>query len=237
MKKDNKLRVGLISDGKYGDRAFENIKKFFDVEWILVPDIAPSVMLDDDLNLKIPVCDLYLSYVRHPDIILEIARLQKPLILGITPGMGLFRQAKTINPKVISPRTMCSLEPNTGIPEVDEFAKYFGKPIFQIDADTEGNVKEVLVIRSSPCGSSQAGAEFFKNKKVSVQNLQGLALSVCHECRAPRFGHTCDKEISGIIHILSFISDFEVKDKTEVSTDLKEFIDTLKKEYHIRTNN
>ena len=233
MKKDNKLKVGLISDGKYGDRAFENIKKFFDVEWILVPDIAPSVMLDDDLNLKIPVCDLYLSYVRHPDIILEIARLQKPLILGITPGMGLYRQAKTINPKIISPRTMCSLEPNTGIPEVDEFAKFFGKPIFQIDADTEGNVKEVSVIRSSPCGSSQAGAIFFKNKKLNVQNLQDLALSVCHECRAPRFGHTCDKEVSGIIHILSFISNFETKDRPE----LKIFIDKLKKEYQTRTTN
>ena len=237
MKKDNSLKVGLISDGKYGDRAFENIKKLFDIEWILVPDIAPSVMLDDDINLKIPECDLYLSYVRHPDIILEIARLQKPLILGITPGMGLFQQAKAINSRVISPRTMCSLEPNTGIPEVDEFARYFGKPQFQINSDAEGYIREVSVVRSSPCGSSQAGAAFFKNKKVSVQNLQDLALSVCHECRAPRFGHTCDKEVSGIIHILSFISDIDLKNKTELTTDLKDFLDKLKKEYIARTNN
>jgi len=237
MKKDNSLKVGLISDGKYGDRAFENIKKLFDIEWILVPDIAPSVMLDDDINLKIPECDLYLSYVRHPDIILEIARLQKPLILGITPGMGLFKQAKAINSRVISPRTMCSLEPNTGIPEVDEFARYFGKPQFQINSDAEGYIREVSVVRSSPCGSSQAGAAFFKNKKVSVQNLQDLALSVCHECRAPRFGHTCDKEVSGIIHILSFISDIDLKNKTELTTDLKDFLDKLKKEYIARTNN
>jgi len=225
MKKSNKLKVGLISDGKYGDRAFENIKKVFDIEWILVPDIAPSVILDDDLNLKIPDCDLYVSYARHPDIILEIAKLQKPLILGITPGIGLFKQAKAINPKVISPRTMCSLEPNTNIPEVDEFAKFFGKPIFQIKSDTNGSIREVSVIRSSPCGSSQAGAEFFKNKKVNVQNLQNLALSVCHECRAPRFGHTCDKEVSGIIHILSFISNFESNKETTFNIDLKQFIE------------
>ena len=237
MKKDNSLKVGLISDGKYGDRAFENIKKLFDIEWILVPDIAPSVMLDDDINLKIPECDLYLSYVRHPDIILEIARLQKPLILGITPGMGLFQQAKAINSRVISPRTMCSLEPNTGIPEVDEFARYFGKPQFQINSDAEGYIREVSVVRSSPCGSSQAGAEFFKNKKVNVQNLQDLALSVCHECRAPRFGHTCDKEVSGIIHILSFISNIDLKNKIEQTTDLRDFLDKLKNEYITRTNN
>ena len=236
MKSINKLRVGLISDGKYGERAYENFKQIFETIWILVPDIPLTIMLDEDINLNIPECDLYVSYVRHPDLILQIADLQKPLILGIIPGMGLYHQAKAINLKIISPRTMCSLEPNTGIPEVDEFAQFFGKPQYQIDVDTEGYVREVSVLCSSPCGSSQAGAEFYKNKKLSVQNLQNLALNVCHECRAPRFGHTCDKEISGIIHILSFIKNFELKNDTNLSMDLKLFIDKLKNEYQTRTN-
>ena len=81
-------------------------------------------------NLNIPECDLYLLYIRHPDILLELATLQKPLILGITPGLGLLKQAQGINSRVIGPITMCSLEPNTGIPEIDAFAKYFGKPFF-----------------------------------------------------------------------------------------------------------
>lgn len=229
MKSLYKLRIGLISDGKYGERAYENFKQVFDTKWIIVPDIPSTVMLDEEIDLDIPECDLYVSYVRHPDIILQIAELQKPLILGFTPGTGLYHQAKAINPKVISPQTMCSLESNTDIPEVDEFAQFFGKPKYQIDADSEGNVREVLVLRSSPCGSSQAGAEFFQNKALSVQNLQDFALNVCHVCRAPRFGHTCDKEISGIIHILSFISHFELKADTELSTELKIFIESLKK--------
>ncbi|MFX1476486.1 MAG: DUF166 family protein [Promethearchaeota archaeon] len=233
MKEINKLKIGLISDGKYGERAYENFKHIFETIWILVPDIPSSIMIDEEMDLDIPNCDLYVSYVRHPDIILQIAELQKPLILGITPGMGLYYQVKTINPKVISPRTMCSLEPNTGIPEVDEFARYFGKPEFQIKRDEVGNIKEVLINRSSPCGSSQAGADFFKNKALNVQNLQDLALYVCHECRAPRFGHTCDKEVSGIIHILSFISNFEINNNSE----LKNFVDNLRKEYQTRLNN
>jgi hypothetical protein len=232
LKEINKLKIGLISDGKYGERAFENIKHVFETKWILVPDIPATVLLDEEINLTIPECDLYVSYVRHPDIILQIAELQKPLILGITPGLGLYHQVKATNPKVISPRTMCSLEPNTGIPEVDEFARYFGKPMFQIKRDEVGNVKEVLINRSSPCGSSRAGAEFFKNKKLDIQNLQDLALHVCHECRAPRFGHTCDKEVSGIIHILSFTSNFEIDN----SPELKSFIDELKKVYQARVN-
>jgi len=235
LKEINKLKIGLISDGKYGERAFENFKQVFETKWILVPDIPATVMIDEEITLDIPECDLYVSYVRHPDVILQLAELQKPLILGITPGMGLYRQAKAINPKVISPRTMCSLESNTGIPEVDEFAHYFGKPEFQIDRDNEDNIREVLVIRSSPCGSSQAGADFFKNKKLNMQNLQDLALHVCHECRAPRFGHTCDKEVSGIIHILSFISNFEIGN--DFDSELKIFIDRLKTEYQTRVNN
>jgi len=226
------MKVGIISDGKYGERAYENFKQIFETEWILVPDIPSTVLIDEEINLDIPDCDLYVSYVRHPDIILQLSELQIPLILGITPGMGLYQQAKAINPKVISPRTMCSLEPNTDIPEVDEFAHYFGKPEFRIDKDDKGNVRKVLVIRSSPCGSSQAGANFFKNKKLNIQNLQDLALHVCHECRAPRFGHTCDKEVSGIIHILSFTNNFEINNNPE----LKTFIDKLKKEYQTRVN-
>jgi len=125
------MKVGIISDGKYGERAYNNIKKHFETEWILVPEISPSVMLDDEIDLSIPECDVYLSYVRHPDIILDLVALQKPLILGITPGLGLFQQAKRINPKVVSPRTMCSLEQNTGIPEIDSFVEHFGKPLFK----------------------------------------------------------------------------------------------------------
>ena len=234
---NEKISIGLITDGKYGERAYENFKKIFKTKWILVPDILPTIMLDEEIDLDIPECGLYVSYVRHPDIILQIAELQKPLILGITPGMGLYQQARQINPKVISPRTMCSLELNTGIPEVDEFAHYFGRPQYQINVVPKGSVTNVSVLRSSPCGSSQAGANFFKNKTLSVQNLQDLALNVCHECRAPRFGHTCDKEISGIIHILSFLNNFEKKEDLELNNELKIFIDKIKKEYKIRTHN
>lgn len=236
MEKDkSKIKIGIVSDGKYGERAFENTKKHFDVEWILVPDIPPTVMLDDDIDLDIPECELYLSYVRHPDIILELAGLQKPLVLGITPGLGLLKQARNINPKVVGPRTMCSLEPNTGIPEIDTFAKYFGKPLFELNLDDETKVLNVKVLRSSPCGSSAAGANFMLNKKLSKENFQNYALTVCHECRAPRFGHTCDKEVSGIVHILSFIDCIDLEKRSMFDNELQEFIKNLNQEYKNKT--
>jgi len=225
------MKIGVITDGKYGERAFENIKKHFQVEWILVPDIPASVMLDDEIDLSIPLCDLYLSYVRHPDILLELAFLQKPLILGITPGLGLLKQAQGINSQVIGPITMCSLEPNTGIPEIDTFAEYFGKPFFELNIDDDTKVLNVKVLRSSPCGSSAAGAKFMVNKKLSKENFQNYALTVCHECRAPRFGHTCDKEVSGIIHILSFIDCIDLEKRSMFNNELQEFIGNLSQEY------
>lgn len=232
-----KISIGLVTDGKYGERAYENFKQVFPTKWIEVPDIPKTVMLDDGLGLEIPECDLYVSYVRHPDIILELAELQKPLILGVTPGLGLLRQAKDINDKVIGPRTMCSLKSDTGIREIDIFAKEFGKPNYNLEVKDDGLITFIKVNRSSPCGSSEEGAKFFKGKKLSVENLQDFALNICHECRAPRFGHTCDKEVSGIIHILSLIKNIENKEILSKNKELNSFIQDLQKEYERRISN
>ncbi len=218
------MKIGLISDGKYGERAFANIEEKFEVEWILVPDIPPTNMLDDDIELDIPECDLYLSYVLHPDIILELAELQKPLILGVLPGLGLYKQAKEVNPNVVHVKTMCSLLPNTGIPEVDEFATYFGNPIFEINLTEKNIISDISIKRVSPCGSTSAGPDFMKGKQINTDNMQQFALAICHHCRAPRFGHTCDKETSGCIHMICLVKAAEKSDKFKPDEDLLNLI-------------
>ncbi|MFX0058206.1 MAG: DUF166 family protein [Candidatus Hodarchaeota archaeon] len=230
----NSFEVGIISDGKYGERAFQNIKKKFKTLWILVPEIESNIFLDEPLNLDIPVCDLYVSYVRHPDIILQIAELQKPLILGILPGYGLYQQINGINTQVIHAPTMCSLENTTGIPEVDQFTKYFGKPIYEIQVNDNLKIENIFVKRSSLCGSSEAGAKFLENKDFNIQNLQEFALSVCHECRAPRFGRTCDKEVAGIIHLVSLFNGINKELLSKLDENMKQFVENMKNQYLIR---
>lgn len=229
------MKIGIVTDGKYGERAFENIKTHFQVDWIQLPDIPQTVILDDDFDFQLPDCDLYISYLRHPDMIISLAekteKAKRPIILGITPGLGLLNQVKEINPKVISPKTMCSIEPNTGILEVDEYATYFGKPVYNIVLEN-GNISALENIRSSPCGSSKEGSGFLIGKQLTTENLQQFALNVCHECRAPRFGLTCDKEISGIIHILSVL---EVsKSINQKPENLDNFKETMIKELEKR---
>ncbi|NHI91065.1 MAG: hypothetical protein EAX96_01095 [Candidatus Lokiarchaeota archaeon] len=225
-------KLGIVTDGKYGERAFENIREVFECEWILLEEIPASVMLDDDYELDIVDCDLYISYLRHPDQVFALAELEKPTLLGISFGLGFFRQLQEINATVLDFPTMCSVEPITGIPEIDKFAHHFGCPVFETEVE-DGLIKKVNVIRSSPCGSSKVGPDYIKGKPISVKTFQDFAIHVCHECRAPRFGQTCDKELSGIIHIRSMVKSIE-ESYTIENEEVLSFIDNINQEYNNR---
>jgi hypothetical protein len=244
------MKIGIVTDGKYGERAFQNIKKVFPCQWILIEEIPPTVVLDD-YELKIPDCDLYLSYVRHPDQVMALADLKRPIafadlimkpagsadlkrpiILGVSFGPGFLKQVQKINPKVVAFPTMCSLEPNTNIPEIDEFARHFGRPLYETVLEN-GIVSEIRLIRSSPCGSSMAGAHFIKDKPISTSILQEFAINVCHECRAPRFGRTCDKELSGLVHLRALIASLMENNQFEDDT-VSNFITMTQQEYQKR---
>ena len=149
------MKIGIVSDGKFGDRAFEIIREKFPTEWIMAP--FPQSMIADDLELALPECDLYISYVRHPDVALAIIEKQKPVILGVSFGPGFLRQAKGINENIVAPVTMCSLEDNTWVPEINEFAKVFGRPSFEVKVQDDGTIDSVRVIRGSPVWFDRCG--------------------------------------------------------------------------------
>jgi len=108
----------------------------------------------EDVEIDLPSCDLCISYARHPDVILAIVEQGVPVVLGITPGPGLVRQAKEINPAVAAPPTMCSLEPTTGSREIDMYAERFGLPGFQTCIEN-GTIAQMEIIREAPCGSTR----------------------------------------------------------------------------------
>jgi hypothetical protein len=197
------MKIGIVSDGKFGDRAYEIIKERFPTEWITAP--FPQSMMADDIDLTLPACDLYISYVRHPDVALAIIEKQKPVILGVSFGPGFLRQAKAINENIVAPVTMCSLEDNTWVPEINEFAKVFGRPLFDVKVQENGTIDSVRVIRGSPCGSTVAASAELPGTQLSPEQLQHYGLRICHFCRAPRFGKTCDKEIAGLLHVRELV--------------------------------
>lgn len=197
------MKIGIVSDGKFGDRAYEIIREWFPTEWIMAP--FPQSMIADDIDLVLPECDLYISYVRHPDVALAIVEKQKPVILGVSFGPGFLRQAKEINENIVAPLTMCSLEDNTWVPEINEYAKVFGKPSFDVKVQEDGTIDSVRVIRGSPRGSTVAASAELQGTQLSPEQLQHYGLRICHFCRAPRFGKTCDKEIAGLLHVRELV--------------------------------
>lgn len=220
------MKIGIVSDGKFGDRAYEIIRERFPTEWTLVP--FPQSMVVDDLDLVLPECDLYISYVRHPDVALAIIEKQKPVILGVSFGPGFLRQAKEINENIVAPPTMCSLEDNTWVLEINEFAKVFGRPSFEVKVRKDGMIESVRVIRGSPCGSTAAASRELVGTKLSPEQLRHYGLRICHFCRAPRFGKTCDKEVSGLLHIRELVH--AISDVApDVAARVKPFTDEMEK--------
>ena len=192
------MKIGIVSDGLFGERAFGNIRQQFPCEWILVPYSASPIM--DDVELNLPACDLFISYARHPDVILTLVEHKIPVVLGITPGPGLVRQAKEINPAVAAPPTMCSLEPTTRCKEIDLYAERFGLPVFRTIINN-GQIARMEIIREAPCGSTRGAAADCTGMPLCTGTLQHFGLRICHHCVAPRFGKTCDKEVSGALHV------------------------------------
>jgi len=197
------MKIGIVSDGAYGDRAYEIIREKFPAEWILAP--FPQSIMVDDLVLPLPECDLYISYVRHPDVALAIIDKQKPVILGVSFGPGFLRQAKGVNENIVAAPTMCSLEDNTWVPEINEFAKVFGRPVFDVTVKDDGTIESVRVLRGSPCGSTVEASKELSGTTLSAEQLRHYGLRICHFCRAPRLGKTCDKEVSGLLHIRELV--------------------------------
>lgn len=192
------MKIGIISDGQYGERAFEQIRKRFPTEWILLP--FPSSPIVDDIELTIPPADLYISYLRHPDIAMELIRTGIPVLLGVNLGPGFIAQACEYNPAVIGPETMCSVLPNTEFWQINEYAKVFGRPVFYLVMEGD-RIEWCYPLRKSPCGSTDVAARELSGLKLEQEAMNRFALSICHNCRAPRFGKTCDKEKAGIIHL------------------------------------
>ncbi len=203
------MQINIVSDGLFGKRAFENIGRQFPCRWVTVPFSGSPIM--EDVEIDLPSCDLCISYARHPDVILAIVEQGIPVVLGITPGPGLVRQAKEINPLVTSAPTMCSLEPTTGCKEIDLYAEKFGLPAFRTSIEN-GQITRIEVLREAPCGSTRGAAADCSGMPLCTETLRHFGLRICHHCVAPRFGRTCDKEVSGALHVRQLLHSIAKKD-------------------------
>lgn len=207
------LKVVIVTDGPYGDRAYEKINEVFNTEFIELEQ--PSSMFMDEIEIpedaikRIKKADILITYVLHPDLTLELVeRLHDEvrwIIVAAWRGEGFKNQLERFG-NVTCPENMCDLEEN-GNPIYDEFVTQFGRPIVEIEID-DGKVKDVKVLRSSPCGSTYFVAqEMIGQDQKDLPIKAGLKLQH-YPCRAPKMrlfaDDECKKEMAANFHKEAF---------------------------------
>jgi hypothetical protein len=206
------LKVVIVTDGNYGDRTYNIICKEFDCEFVEIEQ--PDCMFIEDVEIPsdamkiLKTADLIISYILHPDLVLELVEHLHDkvgwIIVGAWKGEGFKNQLEQYE-NVSCPENMCDLEEN-GDSVFDEFVSKFGKPIVEIEC--EGNrVSEVRVLRSSPCGSTFFVADEMVGEDINNLPIKaGLKLQH-YPCRAPKlrlFVDECKKEIASNFHSDAF---------------------------------
>jgi hypothetical protein len=207
------LKIVIVTDGSYGDRAYDNIKTEFETEFILLEQptssFADEIDIPEDVLKKLETADLLITYVLHPDLTLEIVdRLHDKvgwIIVAAWKGEGFKNQLERFE-NVTAPINMCDLEEN-GNQIFDEFTSKFGRPIVKIFSEND-KVTEIQVLRTSPCGST-----LFVADEMIGQDLEDLPIKAGlklqhYPCRAPKFrlftDEECKKEMAANLHKNAF---------------------------------
>ena len=208
------LKVVIATDGPYGERAFENIKKEFETEFIELEQ--PTSMFMDEIDIpedslsKIKEANILITYTQHPDLTLDLVDMVNKyvdyIIVAAWRGEGFKNQLEAYE-NVTCPYIMCELE-EKGNEIFDEFASKIGKPKVDIEL-ADGQIVDINVIRSSPCGSTTFVADYILDKYSNSSDLENLPLDAGlklqhYPCRAAKMrlftDEECKKEMASGFH-------------------------------------
>ncbi len=193
------MRVAIITDDSYGERAYETIKEEFDSEYILIDPPGSAFMDEIDISPeiinKLEKFDLILSYVLHPDLALDLVEALHDkvdwLIVGAWKGEWFKNQLESYG-NVTCPENMCDLTEN-GNAAFDEFVSVFGKPEVRVNCQGD-KVVDVEVLRCAPCGSTKFVAEAVTGESTTNLPIK-VGLKIQHyPCRAGRMRLFTDDE-------------------------------------------
>ncbi len=179
------MRLLALVQGNYGRRMVEAWGRHGPPSWHLetleITPNLPAVIEETAAFLPptIPQGDLLISLGEHPgvaELLPEIVKAAgaRSVIAPVDsrawlpPGLArqVQRALEKIGVKVVFPVPFCALEEGkTADPLIEEFARSFGRPRVQISLEGD-RVKEVLVIKSAPCGSTYFVAEGLKGVRV-----------------------------------------------------------------------
>ena len=217
------MRIAIITDGPYGERAYATIKDEFDCDYIVMDPPASAFMdeidLPEDIVNKLEKADIIISYILHPDLSIELVDALHSkvewIIVGAWRGEGFKNQLESYG-NVTCPENMCDLTEN-GNPIFDEFVSKFGRPVVRVNCHQD-KVVDVEVLRCSPCGSTQFVADEMVGESTETLPIRAGLRIQHYPCRAPKMrlfaDDECKKEMAANFHKKAF-EDALNKDKKD----------------------
>lgn len=224
------MRLLLIAHGDYGDRMVANITAHAPDDWHIEtwrPPKALPLVIDepeDFLPEDMPPADLVVSFGEHPGVAEllpdAVARTGARAVLVPVDSeawvpSGLVNQLKRVFEDrgigAAFPKPLCSLTEATygwrpkvayEDPSISEFARYFGTPVFEVEA-TPGGIESVKIIRDATCGCARHVAEGLVGVRPDDAEFEAGMLHHHYPCLAtmgidPALGDTL-MHVSGII--------------------------------------
>jgi len=208
------MRILVVFSGDYGQRHIDNLRLHAPSDWSVeawkAPRLLPPIVDDAEefLPPQLPASDLILSLGEHPGVatlLPDIAKMTgaRAVIAPIDSAAwlpnGLARQVegwlKRMNVASVFPKPFCALTENTynvlrniksyENPLIAEFARYFGRPGFQITVDPDTRqIASVAVTRDACCGCARFVAEKLVGLSVDEAEYESGMLHHHYPCQA-----------------------------------------------------
>ena len=200
------VRVAILTDGVYGERAYKTIKSKFPCDFITVKYCGDfdEITISEDTIEKLKDYDLYITYTLNPDVTYEIVKKIKEInnkafiLVGAWKGGGFKKQLESFG-NAFCPYLMCDIDETQLIdclnnyPQLKEFLKYFGRP--KVELYIKNNkIEKIDILREAPCGSTSETLKEFIGREFNDKTLINIGLRVQHFCRAGKIRIFVEKE-------------------------------------------
>jgi len=203
------VKVAILTDGVYGDRAYNTIKSKFPCDFITVKYYGDfdEITISENTIEKLKDYDLFITYTLNPDLTYELVRKIKELnnkafvLVGAWKGEGFKKQIESFG-NAFCPYLMCDIDEDElkdykdyldNYPHLKEFLKYFGKPKVKLYIKNN-KIEKIDVLREAPCGSTSETLKEFVGREFNDKTLIDIGLRVQHFCRAGKIRLFVEKE-------------------------------------------
>jgi hypothetical protein len=178
------MRLIVFTQGAYGERILENLKRRAPQDWVIEDSVIPGnlpAMIEEPEGF-VEVLELGGTW----DLVLYVGESPSAFTLlpSILEKLEVGAVIAPVGVEIVFPRTFCILT-SMGVPPIDEFAEIFGAPSIVVEV-VDGEIRCVDVLIGAPCGSTHYMAEKLPGTKVGDVKPRAGTLVQIYPCLASR---------------------------------------------------